>query len=356
MALKTPDLIVTSALLPPKDDEQLMAHLRSDERMRDLRVLTVPPLIAEAGSDARRRWTFGIMKRPQSVCPSYDLNAVCDRINETLAQLRADRRQRIERERDLAAAVIVGPRMSIDLRRAAPVTQGNVGSVVRNSRRNRAHRWTPDALNWHRLVQSSSGVDLKLLNISTTGLLVESGARMMPDSFTELRLCGTETDILVPVRFVRSEVAEVNGRGVKYHSAGHFGRKLPLVPDRTTPRAPSLATPKALADLLARALSALDMTGRQASIQTLEEGLRALLSAREVRIRRKAEPARDGSDSIYLTIPTGERSPAVLQVTFERNYEPAEEEFRLLKAAAAAAAVILQFEYPRRALPAASNG
>jgi hypothetical protein len=50
----------------------------------------------------------------------------------------------------------------------------------------------------------------------------------------------------------------------------------------------------------------------------------------------------DGDDSVYFKVPAGSGS-AVLQTTFERGRPPSPMEFKVLKAAANLAAVLLEF-------------
>ena len=77
-------------------------------------------------------------------------------------------------------------------------------------------------------LQSSSDAGTVLLNISSTGMLVETGSKLEPGSVTKLHLCGPDTHLVVPARFVRSEVAAVNREGVKYHAAAMFQKPLDL--------------------------------------------------------------------------------------------------------------------------------
>jgi hypothetical protein len=52
--------------------------------------------------------------------------------------------------------------------------------------------------------------------------------------------------------------------------------------------------------------------------------------------------ANDGDDSVYFKVPAGSGF-AVLQTTFERGRPPSPMEFKVLKAAANLAAVLLEF-------------
>jgi hypothetical protein len=70
--------------------------------------------------------------------------------------------------------------------------------------------------------------------------------------------------------------------------------------------------------------------------------LRQLVPARDVQLLAAPASTPD-ADSVYFTVPGKGQAGMVLQVTFERDYEPSEVEFRFLQAAANAAAVVLEF-------------
>jgi hypothetical protein len=214
------------------------------------------------------------------------------------------------------------------------------------ARPQRARRWAPADLPWLSRVQTAWGLQVRVLNISGSGMLVESSSKLAPGSSTEFSLCGPETEIVMPARVVRSEVAAVDCRGVKYQTAAVFDRGLDHL-FREGPELPTglWATPQALADLLVR-VSVEIGRGRDAAVvrSTFEQGLRRLVPAREIRIREVPMPPIDGTDSIYFTVPDGGASHWILQATFEPDYEPAADEFTLLKAAAAATAIVLLYE------------
>ena len=67
----------------------------------------------------------------------------------------------------------------------------------------------------------------------------------------------------------------------------------------------------------------------------------ALVGAKEVRIRALPVAAAGGCQSLYFRIPTAAESEHGLHVVFERGYRPTAAEFRLLKAAASLASVVL---------------
>src|SRR5262249_54472007 len=107
---------------------------------------------------------------------------------------------------------------------------------------------------------------------------------------------------------------------------------------------PESPTPRALADLLVRATGPSAGDSSAGPRRIFENGLRHLVPARDIRIVDGAEKSAAGDDGICFTIPTVDRSPVVLQVTFDEGHLPDRDQFALLKAAAAAAAVVLHHE------------
>jgi hypothetical protein len=175
-------------------------------------------------------------------------------------------------------------------------------------------------------------------------MLVETTSKLMPGSATEFQLCGPDTSLVVPAHLVRSRVATVDARSVKYHTAVAFARQLDLS-GRRLGRPGASATPKALADLLAHVLDDLGSGPEPVALRTkFEQGLRTLVPVRDIQIRDVPAGPQDGTESIYFTVPSGIGSRAILQATFEPDYNLAESEFRLLRAAAALAAVVLEFD------------
>ena len=64
-------------------------------------------------------------------------------------------------------------------------------------------------------VKLTWGLEVSLINISSTGMLVETTSKFTPGSATEFQLCGPDTSLVVPARFVRSEVSTVDARSVR---------------------------------------------------------------------------------------------------------------------------------------------
>jgi len=66
------------------------------------------------------------------------------------------------------------------------------------------------------------GPGLRVVNISTSGLLVESGIRFTLGNREEFQFEIDEHELIVRARVVRSDVASVGNLGVKYTTAAVF--------------------------------------------------------------------------------------------------------------------------------------
>jgi hypothetical protein len=226
--------------------------------------------------------------------------------------------------------------------RATPTVASSRSPLPRKQRR-RAHRLTPQELPWRCALTTPKGVVVRVLNVSATGVLFESPLKFTPESETSLYLFGPDTKLVLPAHFVRSEVSEVSPIGVKYQTAAAFTQRVELFAALGESPAKATPTPQALAELLVRVTTNLNASGDYAEARAdFESGLRQLVPSCEIRLLAAPLQSADAGDSIYFTVPSPKG--AVLQATFDPDHEPSLEEFNLLRAAAAVAAVIVQFE------------
>jgi hypothetical protein len=213
------------------------------------------------------------------------------------------------------------------------------------AKRSRAHRWETADVPWLSTIRLPWGLEVKLLNISKSGLLVESGSKLDPGSTTTFHLSGSNKDLTVSARIVRSQVGAVTSRGVKYLAAALFDKTIDALEQRRATPQRSIAAPKALADLLARVMEERENGSDPAMLRaSFEEGIKRLVGAREVEIREEVDAATDGSEFVCFPVPANRGFRTTLQATFEPNDTPQADEVRILKAAATLAGFILQFE------------
>jgi hypothetical protein len=227
---------------------------------------------------------------------------------------------------------------------AAATTATDSKSIIRTpaTRSPRAARGVRAEKPWYSTVRFPWGLELPVLNISTTGLLLESKCRLELGHIAALTLCGPDAEVVVTASIVRSEVAHVDGLGVKYHVAATFDRPLELP---TGPKARAAGVPATtLGELMTKMSADLDRGSRASRRATLERNIRRLVAAREIQIREEPIAASPGGVSMSFSAPTISGSRAIVQALFDRGSEPTPLERKLLRAAAGLAAVVLDFD------------
>jgi hypothetical protein len=176
----------------------------------------------------------------------------------------------------------------------------------------------------------------------TSGLLVESNARIPLGTTTSFDLWGPYRKITVPARIVRSDIGVVDSSGVRYHVAAVFEHAIETMMPAEEPDDVGAQ----LNELVTRMLDRATGGAPSREVRTeFEAGVMALVSVRDVRLRETPSATEHGPESIYFTVPDAS-TPAVLQVTFDPGYEPRQEDLETLKAAAAVAARMLEVTEP----------
>jgi hypothetical protein len=355
---RVPDLVLTPPLLPPSDEAALISHLKKLARP-DVQAIIVPQFVdtTEPGHESSRRFEWLLRRSPvrHSGC---DPHTLAEQIEEYLEEARAARMAWNDRQlfRSIyESRSAAGGRMKPDLRlvksgaRAEnnPLSDGfkeranHLGrSHARDRRRTTRHR--SNDLPWLKTMTLSLGaITARIVDVSSQGVLAESGSKFLVGTTVDLQLLGQKTRLCVPARVLRSEVSEVDTRGVTYRMAAAFAHDLNILELETES---ANLTPPVLADVLGRVLrDCTDTSGALSRRVRLEQELRQVLPVRDVLIRDSPVPAKDGSDSIYFTVRQVGPSRQILQVIFEPDSQPSPTEFRFLKAAADLAAVALEF-------------
>jgi hypothetical protein len=225
-----------------------------------------------------------------------------------------------------------------------PPAASNQMSIVKprmKTTQDRAQRKVRADLPWLATVKLPWGLELRVLNMSSSGILVETTSKLMPGTVANIEIAGADEKVVIPARFVRSEIVGVDGLGVRYRTAAVFDREVDLDGPRAALARVS-STPQGLASWLQQLSGDLERkAGPEALRDRIEKGLCRLVAAREVRVLDAPEPPADTGDSIYFGMSAGGKR-CVLQVTFEPGYEPSELDFKMLQAGASLGAVMLQ--------------
>jgi hypothetical protein len=353
---KTPDLVIAPPLLSPRDESELMTHLRGIDAPY-VQLLTMPALdmLGDAPRDERRGIRGWFSRRPTGIGPVYDRSMVGGQIVDALALAKSEREEyaaslvrraeREEYERSRATALALIGSVDMELRNATADDVRRVSDSFRTTSDDRrvARRRSLADIGWLSQVRLGDGLDASLVNISTTGVLFESGSKFVPGSTSELTLSGGGDSMLVPVRFIRSEIARIDAFGVRYHAAATFDKEIDLSGPRRFASEPS-TPPEALAQVLASALA--ESTEREPAHIRFVTGVRQLVGARTVQLHSGYVSPSGGRETLYFDVPGEDRGRMVLQVTFERGHDVSPSEFSLCRAAAWLSAAALEFDKP----------
>jgi hypothetical protein len=360
--VQIPDLLLTSTFLPPGDEAALTAHLNQVPAARHLQTINVPYFIdvdeaSRSETSSAKVLTF-LRRRSASVRPRCDVRTLRDQIEEYLSnarmlRLELDGRQSIgalhardnesAREPKADAASGQRPCATVPAKIVSTTPKDMPSSVgVMPADRRRSRRRTRGDLPWLWSVKLPGGSQVSVVDISSTGVLLETASRLADGNTVDLQLLGQDTNVTVPARTVRVQVAEVTGLGVKYRVAAAFTHDLAL-PGLQLGSA-ARPTPRILADLLRRVLSDVNHCASEAALRgSFEQELRRILPVRDIQIRQTPVIAERGTESVYFTVPHGSGTQPILQAIFEPDYVPTAMDFQLLKAAANLAAVVLEF-------------
>jgi hypothetical protein len=198
----------------------------------------------------------------------------------------------------------------------------------------RAHRWPARDMLWLSTVRLSSGPAVQLLNISSSGLLVESDSALMPGSSPTFELCFPDKVLIAPAHIVRSEVSKISPGGFRYRVAARLHQELQL------PASCPLVPVMDLRGLEAQVeVKAGDDAGDVAPRAAFDASPRDLARPHELSVRAVVATENDGIKSVDLRVPTDGGAQAVVQAMSGPNSDPAAQGFDIPSAAVLAVAL-----------------
>jgi CheY-like chemotaxis protein len=333
-----PDLIIAPTLLSPADSAELAEHVKTDAGPH-VQMLTISAFDVLRDSVPEQKRSGLFRRRPISLGLQYDPQMIGRQIAEYLERARLLREQY---ESGFRVKTIVAPTRSIvgPVLRTTHVVQHAEPVVLPNDKDRRWAKRLPQQSGGVWTVRMPWGTDVELVNISRTGVLIESGSKVTPGVSMELHLSGLGQQRIMMARFVRSEIANVDRLGVRYHAAAQFEQPFEYLPADGESTSP--LTSESLSRLLSDVVSSQNQP--EAPSVRFARGVRGLLSARDVVIRRAPIAPPDDNESIYFNVSGEGDSRTILQVMFERDRNVTAAEFRLLKAAAVLTAGVLELE------------
>jgi hypothetical protein len=338
-----PDLVMTTPLLAPSDETELLTQIRRTTGAAHVQVINLPHAIDTGRATtphASRTSVFQFLRRSagkeREAC---DASTLREEIEQYLARAVAVRDELKSRGLDAGRETVTAPSAVLTPNTTEMVLYGSKEVVDQRDRRRASRRVATDLPGlW--TVRLPWGSDVKLVDISNSGVLFESPSKISPGVTVDLQIFGDQRNVFVPARMVRSEVSRVDALGVKYQMAAAFGRNVRLVDFDSEI---GLSSPRVLTDLMARVLSDSEGLPTTADVaRRFESELRRLLPRRDVQIRTTPAIAPRGAESIYFTLDQRADSPRIMQVSFEPGSAPSALEFRLLKTAASLASAAFE--------------
>jgi hypothetical protein len=317
-----PHVLLVSELLAPGDDVELTAHVRSRPSRATLPILTVPSMTEVPPDTPEPR---GLLRLIASSGPSgrvFDMESRKTRLRTTLRHV-------------LQATVVA-------------TVAGGEAAVHDTAKRARAPRWKGANIPWLTKVTMPLGLEVHLVNISRSGLLIESRGGFVVGQPTTFELHGADRVVRVEGRFIRSTaVREVAPD--QHQAAAVFDADLTMFPAQS----PGRVTRPPVVEMR----HVLDWLREQAKAGLSAERIRAgfelsvqeILGARDVRVCRLPVLTQDG-ESLCVAVPTSDGSDAFLQATYDSARPPSTMAFPRLRAAATLAADMLEIEQAQRAI------
>jgi hypothetical protein len=320
-----PQAVLVSELITPDDDVDLTAYVRSRAAGRSLPILAVPAMGGE---------------EPGMAAPPRGLLRLISS-GGTLTD--APRLQLARRQAALRHAL----QAIVDM----PVAHAGATAVTLPARRPRAPRWKGDNIPWLTNVTMPLGLEVRLVNISRSGLLIESRGNFVSGQPAAFELHG-RLRVVVPGRFVRSTAVATPGADDAqiYHSAAIFDDDLPLFAPLASGSHAGAVITSDMGEVLAWVRGEARAGMRAARIRAaFELSVQEIVGARAVLICRVPAQADEPGDSVCLPVPTTDGSVAFLQAIYDTARPPSSEAFEHLKAAAELAADVLEMEHAARA-------
>jgi CheY-like chemotaxis protein len=243
MARELPHLLMTSTFLSPADVAAVTGYVCRMSRGWRLPIVDLPFFNSDVSviSKAPRFtvFTFGFLRRRSVVIrPRADEGKrLREHIEQYLQQAVTEPEPLTDR---LDGALMNASAHSLWL---VPAPAGNPALVDRGStpyqsthsavgqrfdrRRARRRRLEDLPSRWQLKLPGASNV--AIVNISTSGVLLETGTQIVPGSILDLQILGQDRNLNVPARMVRTEIAGADVMGARYRVAATFARELEVL-------------------------------------------------------------------------------------------------------------------------------
>ncbi len=237
MGRELPDLLMTSTFLSPADVAAVTDYVRRMSRGSRLPIVDLPFFNSHESVVSRApRFTvfgFGFLRRRSVVIrPRVDEGRrLREHIEQYLQQAVSEPEPLMDRLDGAllnasAHAMWLVPAPAAHSALAGHGSAPSHATLGQRADRRRARRRRLEDLpsRWQLKLPGASHVDI--VNISTSGVLLETGTQIIPGSILDVQILGQDRNLSVPARMVRTELVGADVTGARYRVAAAFAREL----------------------------------------------------------------------------------------------------------------------------------
>src|SRR5262249_14654029 len=230
--LRTPDLILLSALVSPAEETALVEFLRTLPDAAHIQTLITPALGPVGGAAVDRGWLrWGSKRATPGLTAADEFRIFAERVAWSLELARNSRPvDAAPLPKFAAAATAAAPDATADLLVVPPRASlvrllADVPGLPADRRIHR--RFSASELHGLRSARIKFGPEVRLIDVSAGGVLLETEVRLRPESDSTLEIVGHSGPLVLPCRVLRCQLTSLEGQ-LRYRGACEFSTPLDL--------------------------------------------------------------------------------------------------------------------------------
>jgi CheY-like chemotaxis protein len=271
MANELPELVMTSTLLSPADVAAITGYVRQVAPGCRLPVVDLPFAISDkvviATAPESKVFGLGMLRRRTvAVRPMCDVTSLREHIEQYLQQSLHEPAPLQDRLETLAllSRAESGWLVPAPVRDAAAAMHRSAsGGLDQRPDRRRARRRRLEDLPARWQLKLPGAPDVDIVNISTSGVLLETATQIIPGSILDVQLFGQDRNLNVPARMLRTEVVGAGAVGPRYRVAAAFARELEILEAELSRSMPEIGS---VAEALRRASAAIEQAAEPVAV------------------------------------------------------------------------------------------
>ena len=221
---------MTTPLLRPGEEADLIARLKRIPDARHVPVVHIPAGVPSSAESEQTPGRFGIFRRRTNARHACDVAALQTQMLEYIRDARSAQTTSSLHTRAAEPLVVVPETTALVPSRDLALA---TAEALRSGReRRRARRRRRDEMPWLWTVKLPWGSDVRVLDMSSTGMLIETAAQLDAGGTVELKMIGEQENLVMPAHTIRAEAAWME-TGVLYRVGLEFAQELDTITDAT---------------------------------------------------------------------------------------------------------------------------